>query len=304
MIRRIALLWLCASIVAPAQDVVSVVRGAIARNDFATGENIVASYKAQVGVTPELVEAVSWMGRGALAARQLDLAERYAAEARKLALDQLSRRKLDAEPRLPLALGASIEVQARVMDARGQRGEALGFLSREIKTYWTTSIRARIQKNIHELSLEGKPAPALEVSKWLGPKPESLKQLRGKPLVLFFWAHWCADCKQQISLLARLAAEYGPKGLVVVGPTQHYGYVARGVEAEPEAETAYIDAIRRAYYSPLAGMPAPLSEENFRNYGVSSTPTLVMVDRKGIVQVYHPGTMAYAELVAGVNRIL
>jgi len=108
----------------------------------------------------------------------------------------------------------------------------------------------------------------------------------------------------QIPLLARLSAEYGSKGLLVIGPTQHYGYVAGGVEAGPEPETAYIDAIRRQYYSPLSGMPAPLSEENFKNYGVSSTPTLVMVDRKGIVRVYHPGMMSYPELVAGANRIV
>jgi thiol-disulfide isomerase/thioredoxin len=304
MIAPIVLLWLFAAAAGQAQELVAEVRGAIARNDFAAAESLVGRYKARQGITPEMIEAVSLLGRGALAARQLDRADSFAAEARKLALDQLSRRKLDAEPRLPTALGASIEVQARVMDARGERGEAVNFLRREIKTYWATSIRARIQKNIHELSLEGKPAPPLEAKKWLGPKPAPLAQLRGKPLVLFFWAHWCADCKQEIPLLARLSAEYGSKGLLVIGPTQHYGYVAGGVEAGPEPETAYIDAIRRQYYSPLSGMPAPLSEENFKNYGVSSTPTLVMVDRKGIVRVYHPGMMSYPELVAGANRIV
>jgi thiol-disulfide isomerase/thioredoxin len=304
MIRPIVLLWLFASTVAHAQDLVTYVRAAIARNDFAAGDSFVAQYKAKLGVTPEMIEAVSWLGRGALAAGQLDRAGAYAAEAHKLALAQLTRRKLDAEPLLPQALGASIEVEARVMDARGQRGEAVNFLRREIKTYWATSIRARIQKNIHELSLEGKPAPPLDVSKWLGPKPATLEQLRGKPLVLFFWAHWCADCKQEIPLLSRLSAEYAAKGLLVVGPTQHYGYVAGGVEASPQSETAYIDAVRRAYYSTLSGMSAPLSEENFQNYGVSSTPTLVMVDRKGIVRVYHPGAMSYPELIAGVMRIL
>jgi len=304
MIRLIVLLSLLAASVAHAQDLVAYVRTAIAKNDFATGESFIAQYKAQIGVTPEMIEAMSWLGRGALAAGQFDRAGAYAAETRKLAIAQLTRRKLDAEPRLPLALGASIEVEARAMDGRGERGEALNFLRRQIKTYWTTSIRSRIQKNIHELSLEGKPAPSLDVIKWLGPKPASIQQLRGRPLVLFFWAHWCADCKQQIPLLSRLATEYGSKGLLIVGPTQHYGYVAGGADASPESETVYIDSIRRMYYSTLSGMPAPLSEENFRNYGVSSTPTLVMVDRKGIVRVYHPGTMTYPELIAGVNKIL
>jgi len=35
-------------------------------------------------------------------------------------------------------------------------------------------------------------------------------------------------------------------------------------------------------------MPVLVSEENFKTYGASSSPTLVLVDRKGIVRLYHP----------------
>src|SRR5207248_5136689 len=135
----------------------------------------------------------------------------------------------------------SIEVEALVMDGRGERDEAVTFLRRELKTWSATSIRTRIQKNIHVLSLEGKPAPALDVSHWLGPKPLPLARLRGKALVLFFWAHWCPDCKREAPDLARLASEYGSKGLLVIGPTQRYGYTAQGQDATPEQGTPYID---------------------------------------------------------------
>jgi thiol-disulfide isomerase/thioredoxin len=301
---RFALLSYLLVGIACAQDLVKDVRASIAQNNFTLGESLIQKYRTAQGTTPELIEAVSWLGRGALAAKQLDKADAYAVQARTLALEQLKRRTLDAEPRLPLALGASIEVQAQVMAGHGERGEAVSFLRRELKTYWTTSIRTRIQKNIHLLSLEGKPAPALEVSRWLGPKPLPLAQLRGKPLLLFFWAHWCSDCKRQGPDIARIASQYGSKGLVVIGPTQHYGYVAGGVDAPPEQETAYIDSVRKEFYSALADMPVPVSEENFRNYGSSSSPTLVLVDRKGIVRLYHPGAMAYSELAAGVQSII
>lgn len=301
--RALFISWLLLGI-AGAQDIVRDVRTAIAQKNFAAGENLVLKYRAGQGATPELIEAVSWLARGAVGAKQLDRADAYAAEARKLALEALTRRKLDAEPHLPIALGASIEVQAQVMDLRGDRGEAVRFLQRELKTYWATSIRARIQKNLHLLSLEGKPAPALDATHWLGSKPPPLSQLRGKALVLFFWAHWCSDCKKQWPDLVRIASEYGSKGLQIVGPTQHYGYVAGGQEATPEQETAYIDAVRKQFYSALPGMPVPVSEENFRVYGSTSSPTLVFVDRKGIVRLYHPGAMSYQELVAGVHSIL
>ena len=299
---EIALIPLLA-VAATAPAIVGDVRAAIDKNDFALGESLIQKYQAVQGVTPEMIEAVSWLGRGALAARQFDRAGEYAARARKLALDQLSHRKLDAEPRLPLALGASIEVQAQVMADRGERGEAVVFLQRELKTYGMTSIRARIQKNIHLLSLEGKPAPALDERHWLGPRPVPLEQLRGKPLILFFWAHWCSDCKRVAPDLARLASEHASQGLLVIGPTQHYGYVAGGVDAGPRQETAYIDSVRKEFYAALSGMSAPLSEDNFRNYGASTTPTLVFVDRKGIVRLYHPGAMTYSELVAAWNKL-
>jgi hypothetical protein len=99
-------------------------------------------------------------------------------------------------------------------------------------------------------------------------------------------------------------AEFQPQGLVVVGPTQYYGYVARGEEAGPERELPYIDLVRQRLYTPLASMPVPVSEANFKVYGASTTPTLVLIDRKGIVRMYHPGTMPYDELAAQVQAVL
>jgi thiol-disulfide isomerase/thioredoxin len=304
MLRRLVPILLVVWVACASEDIVRDVRLAISRHDFALGETLIRNYKAGQGITPEMIEAVSWLGRGALAAKDLDRAEAYVAEARKSALEQLKRRKLDAEPHLPLGLGASIEVQAFVLEGRGERGEAVAFLRRELAAWRDTSIVTRIQKNIHLLSLEGKAAPELDVKSWLGPKPPTLAELRGKPVVLFFWAHWCGDCKRLIPDMARLAGAYRSKGLMLIGPTQHYGYVAGGVEAGRDEETRYMEVVRRQYYGALAGMPAPVSEENFVRYGSSSSPTLVFIDRKGIVRAYHPGSMTYQELVAAVNSVL
>lgn len=284
--------------------VIADVRAAIARNNFALGENLVEQSRSRDGVTPELAEAVSWLGRGALAAKQIDRAGKYAADARKLALEQLQKRTPDAEGHLPTALGSSIEVQAHVLAARGARGEAVTFLRDELKTYGGTSIAIRIQKNIHLLSLEGKPAPPLDIAASLGPRAVPLDKLIGRPVLLFFWAHWCSDCKRQGADIARLIALYGGKGFVVVGPTQHYGYVDGGRDAATQQETAYIDAVRKAFYSDISGMAVPVSEANFRSYGSSSSPTLVLLDRKGIVRMYHPGAMPFAELEAKVRELV
>ena len=100
------------AVAAVSQDIVADVRAAIAQKNFTLGESLIQRYKGGQGVTPEMIEALSWLGRGALAAGQTDRADAYAERTRKLALEQLAHRKLDSEPHLPLALGASIEVQA------------------------------------------------------------------------------------------------------------------------------------------------------------------------------------------------
>lgn len=285
------------------QHIVREVRAAGSAKDFARGEQIIESYRAAKGVTPEIILALSWLGRGAQAAGAWERAEKYAAETRELALEQLKKRPLDADEQLPLALGASIEVQAHAMTARNARSEALLFLDRELKRWHSTSIRPRIQKNIHLLSLAGKPAPPLEMTEYIGATPTSLERLKGRPVILFFWAHWCGDCKRQGPVLARLQKEYGGKGLVIVGPTQRYGYVARGADASPPEEMKYIEDVRQKFYGAIA-MAVPVSEENFKAWGSSSTPTVVVVDRAGVVKLYHPGTLSYEELAPVVAEVV
>src|SRR5689334_2386672 len=82
-------------------DIVADVRDAIGRDDFKLAESEVQAWRAKSGVTPDMVEAHSWLGRGALAAHRLDQAAAYASETRKLALQLLKRRPLDAEKHLP-----------------------------------------------------------------------------------------------------------------------------------------------------------------------------------------------------------
>ena len=291
-------------VVAQPGNLLDDVKAALAQKNFTKAQNEIGAYRAKRGVTPDLINAIAWMGRGALAEKQYDKADVYAAEARKLAIAALKTRKLDREPQLPLALGASFEVHSQVLNARGQRAEAIAFLRDELKNYRETSIAARIQKNINLLSLEGKPAPALELVQWLRSKPVPLAQLKGHPVLLFFWAHWCSDCKAEVSTIQRINATYGPQGLVVVGPTQHYGYVAGGVDAPPDRELLYIDEVRKKYYARIGPMSVPVSERNFTNYGASTTPTLVLIDRAGIVRLYNPGNLTYEELAAKIEQVL
>jgi thiol-disulfide isomerase/thioredoxin len=291
------------ALVTPAwAGVVEDVRTALARNNFSVADSYLNSYRAGNGVTPEYVEAYSWMARTALSARNYDQAAAYAKQTSALVQDQLKQRPLDAEPHLPLALGAAIEVQSQVLAAQGQRTQAVAVLQTALRTYGSTSIRARLQKNLNLLSFEGKPAPALREQQFLGSKPPALAQLKGSPVLLFFWAHWCVDCKAEAPIITQLRTEFAPKGLAVVGPTRLYGYTAQVENASPADELAYIDAVRHRFYGGLLDMPVPISKYNFDVYGASTTPTLVLLDRAGKVAMYHPGALSYEQLKAEIEK--
>jgi thiol-disulfide isomerase/thioredoxin len=301
-LRRLLILFLLAI---PAKaGIVEDVRTALAQNNFTAADSDLSSYRGKNGVTPEYIEAYSWMGRSALEAHQYDQASAYAKQTKALAVEQLKQRPLDAEPRLPIALGAAIEVESQLLAARGQRTQAIAVLQAALRTYGSTSIRARLQKNLNLLSFEGRPAPALRAEQFLGSKPPVLAQLKGSPVLLFFWAHWCGDCKAEAPVITQLRTEFAPRGLTVLGPTRLYGYTAQVEHAAPSDELAYIDAVRHRFYSRLLDMPVPISKSNFDAYGASTTPTLVLVDRAGKVAMYHPGALPYDQLKAELEKVV
>lgn len=291
---RLALSLLMAIPLSSAEDIIERVRASFAAGSDGPATEALRAYRTANGVTPEFLEAYSWLARVELSSRNYEPAEKFARDIHAAAVEQLKSRPLDREPHLPIALGAAIEIQSKLFLAQGRRSEAVSYLQAQLKTFANTSIVTRIRKNLLLADLEGKPAPPLE----------NVALPKGKPALMFFWAHWCADCKAEIPILTRIMAEFGPQGLVLLAPTQKYGYMARGQDAKPAEETAYIEQMRRAYYAGVIKETAPISETNFVRYGVSTTPTLVLVDGGGIVRTYHPDKMTYAALRTAVQGVM
>ena len=133
------------------------------------------------------------------------------------------------------------------------------------------------------------------------PSPD---QTNGKIVLLFFWAHWCADCKADSPTIARIVDTYRARGLTIIAPTRQYGVAEGGRPASPDRELRHLMNVRNTYYGFLHDQPVPVSEANYEAYGVTSIPTYVLIDKEGIVRLYHPGRMTGDELEATIRALL
>jgi len=112
----------------------------------------------------------------------------------------------------------------------------------------------------------GQPAPAISATDWLNTPPLSLEKLRGKIVVVEFWATWCPPCRATIPHLIELYKKYKDKGVVFVSLTDE-----SKTKVEPFAQQM--------------GMIYPLGcgSRSGSTYGVRGIPHAFVVDVAGKV---------------------
>ncbi|HLY18047.1 MAG TPA: TlpA disulfide reductase family protein [Bryobacteraceae bacterium] len=272
--------------------VVSDVRFKLSAGDLWSAEALVEDYYRANGANSEYAAAVSWLARGALVLGRTETAARYLNQARSLTGELLKARRVDDDSFLESAVGACIETEAQILAARGDRPQAIARLESELARWNTWWIAARIHKNLNLLTLEGQQAPELD------------EKYRGQPVLLFLWAHWCSDCKAQAPVIARLKEKYEARGLQVIAPTRRYGEVPKIEHPTAAQEDQEIERVWNTSYAAMGGAPHPVNDAMMLRYGVSSTPTLVLIDREGAVRMYRPTRMTEAELSRRIEALV
>ncbi len=119
----------------------------------------------------------------------------------------------------------------------------------------------------------------------------TLTSLKGKVVLLDFWATWCGPCREAIPHLAEIHKNYQDKGLVVIGMNVDKG--------EREVVRRFVKSMEIPYPILLA------SEEVVRSYGVTALPTTVLIDKDGKIREKIVGfNSAIAKQVAERTREL
>jgi thiol-disulfide isomerase/thioredoxin len=141
-----------------------------------------------------------------------------------------------------------------------------------------------------ETSLQGKAAPAFTLVDLEG-KKVSLKDYKGRPVLVNFWATWCAPCKLEMPWFEEFRQKYGPQGFEILGIAE---------------DDAGKDAIAKAVKKINVSYPILLTDQKVAPAygGVDYLPESFYVDRDGIVQTETSGLGSKDEIEANIKRLV
>lgn len=162
----------------------------------------------------------------------------------------------------------------------------LGLLVWKILNEGGSDIPQKVAKHEHPVAPVNFSLPRLDESGTL-----SLASLRGKPIVLNFWASWCGPCREEVPALDAAWKRWRSQGLVVVG-------------VDYDDVTGDARNFMRKY-----GMTYPAvhdaRKKTVNAYGVAAVPETYFINRKGrIVGKHVLGRVSKSELAAGIQAAM
>lgn len=178
--------------------------------------------------------------------------------------------------RKPLALETFLSMliaATKELPLEGQRTDAINRLKRREKHY----------------KVLGEAAPDfVAVDKWFPGSPVTMADLKGKVVLLDFWATWCAPCFEAFPHLIEWHQDLGDKGFVILGFTRYYGRGDAGPVDEPN-ELAFLQRFKEKQKLPYDFVVGK-DQSTQVLYGATALPTAVLIDRKGVIRYIEAGT--------------
>ncbi|HWS54803.1 MAG TPA: TlpA disulfide reductase family protein, partial [Pyrinomonadaceae bacterium] len=261
---------------------------------FAEAERALADYQAGEPRTPSEANNIRVVLANAYAKKKdFARAAAHAREAFASAVASASDGQLEARSRGPAVYGPGAFL-ANTLVKSGRRDEALAVIQ-QMRALALAFPSARLYGDATGMLLSnggeidappppaaGPGAPELKVNEWIDQQPVTLADLRGRVVLLDFWATWCGPCRITIPKLNALHRKYKDRGLVILGLTEYYGR-GEGRELTPAEELQFLRRFKRQH-GVAYGFAVSDHGENGHNYGVAQLPTAVLLDRRGRVR--------------------
>jgi peroxiredoxin len=135
----------------------------------------------------------------------------------------------------------------------------------------------------------GGPAPDFKLQDVDG-EPVSLAQFKGKPVLINFWATWCAPCREEMPAMQELYDQYRDRGLVIL---------ALDMEEDSRQVRRWIDQGGYTFTFLLDS-----EGEQVKRYNVTAAPTSYFIGPDGVVRDLKLGALSRAEMQAKVEKLV
>lgn len=133
------------------------------------------------------------------------------------------------------------------------------------------------------------PAPNFTLA-LLDGKNFQFSEHKGKPVLINFFASWCLPCREEMPVLVKIAHEYGPKGVVLLGI------------AVDDTEEKMKDFIARYGVNFPVGLDK--TAEIQKSFGLYGIPTTYFIDKQGIINYFHSGVVTEELLRHELDKLL
>lgn len=152
----------------------------------------------------------------------------------------------------------------------GKTDEATEAYGRVVQAYATAEVAKKAAGAKRRLESPGKVIDLKGVT--LDGKKASLVDLRGRVVLVQYWATWCEPCKQDMALLKQLQVKYAKQGFTLLGVN---------LDSDRAAATAFLQT--NALPWPQLYEPGGLDSRFAQELGIMTLPTLILVDKEGKV---------------------
>ncbi len=173
---------------------------------------------------------------------------------------------------------------AEIAKEEGNADKARKLLNDGIADTKDEKSKATLSKTLEQMDYFGKAAFPISAPTWLNSSPLKLEEMKGKPVVVLFWAPWCTYCRALMPNIVKIYNENKDSGLTVIGYTRLYGSYRddlgdKGkVTKEEEIENIKNHLARHNMQFPIA-----IAEEKSvsDSYKITGIPTMIFISKKG-----------------------